>query len=350
MYATERGLPFGLAGLLGALLGLIAWILGGKLLGSAAIITGLLALSLALIPAAQAFGLAAREQVSLSLVRYFFGIEPPDVKVTRDVEYTKVGSVSLRLDVYQPLSPRGEQLLPALIVVHGGGWNGGAKGEMWRQSRLFAADGMVVFDIDYRLAGPQKRFPAPVADVKCTIGWVRQNAASFGADPERIALLGRSAGAHLALLAAYTPTDSALPPSCPAAGTSVKAVVSFYAPVDLAWGYAHPPRPDFYDGPAHLRNFLGGPPDSIPEVYRLASPHLHVTSSSPPTLAIHGMHDQLVRHDQLRILQNALETAGVPHHVVVLPWGTHGFDYFRSGWGSQIVEPLILRFLRAHLP
>lgn len=348
--AAELSFWFGLAGLLGAAVGLwtVRW--GHHMLGIATIATGLAAVSLGAIPAVQAMRVAAAEGMRLSLGRVLLGPGAlPAVEERRDIVYATVDGTPLRLDLYRPASNTSGAALPALIVIHGGGWDSGTKGGYADQSRAFAARGMVVFDVDYRLAREGRRFPVPLADVKCAIGWVKQNAATYGVDPGRIGLLGRSAGANLALLAAYTPAEADLAPSCPVADTAVQAVVSFYAPIDLIWGYTHPPRPDFYDGPGHLRAFLGGPPDNLEGRYLAASPRFQVSPSAPPTLAFHGARDAIVGVDHARFLRDALAEAGARHQVVILPWANHGFDFFRNGWGSQIAEPLIWRFFETYL-
>lgn len=348
--ASEWSLWFGLAGLIGALIGGVVWRLGSRAMGGPAVVCGLSTLVLAAVPLISALRVAQQEEVPLSLRRYFLGVETTSaVAELRDVVYAEVDQQPLRLDVYRPNAPARQGPMPTLVVIHGGGWNAGTKGDFPRQNRALARQGYVVFDIDYRLAGPKTRFPAPLADVKCAIGWVKRNAAMYGADPRRIGLLGRSAGAHLALLAGYTANEAALPASCAGDDTSVQAVVSFYAPVDLIYGYTHPPRPDFYDGPAHLRNFLGATPDAAPDAYKQASPRFQVRPGAPPTLVIHGGHDQIVRSIQARFLDEALQKAGVPHRLVLLPWANHGFDYAINGWGSQIVEPILLDFLRTNL-
>lgn len=346
--ASEWSLWFGLAGVIGASLGAVVLRRGGAIIGWLSILLGIGAVVLALIPAVQAWRVASRERVSLSVGRHFLGAPAVGpVEERPGIVYAEVAGRPLALDVYRPAA--GAAALPALIVIHGGGWNAGARGEFRAQSRALAADGLVVFDVDYRLAGPEARFPAQVADVKCAIGWVKRNATTYGVDPARIGLLGRSAGGQLALLAAYTPGQPALAPSCPADDTGVQAVVSFYAPVDLAWGYAHPPRPDFYDGPEHLRTYLGGPPEQLAEAYELASPNYQVTPSGPPALILHGGHDQIVRSEQAAFMEGALREAGVPQRTVILPWAGHGFDFARNGWGSQISEPLVREFLGEHL-
>lgn len=315
------------------------------------------------VPVAGAFGVAAQRGVSLSWGRYFFGAEHADalamIDVRRDVEFAAPGGHALRLDVYQPhhSTQRGSNtdaasrpLRPAVIVIHGGSWSGGTKSDFEVYDRWLAAGGRVVFDVEHRLANGAQRFPAQVMDIKCAIAWVKSHAAQYHVDPERIALLGRSSGGQLALLAAYTVNDPSLEPgSCGARETSVRAVVSFYGPTDLAWAYAHPGRPDVIDTRRVLENYLGGSPASTPQAYAAASPIEHVGAQSPPTLFLHGGHDQVVRAENVERISPKLAAAGVPFTYVHLPWANHGFDYNFDGWGSQIAQAEISKFLDSHL-
>ncbi len=348
--AIELSLWFGIAGLLGAVLGVVTLREGSTAVGSAALISGVLALGLGVIPPVRAHAAANREGVPLSATDYFLGWRhsPPAVEVQRDIVFGNVDGEPLRLDLYQGAgTPREHR--PAMVIIHGGSWSGGAKGEFQRFSRAMAGEGMAVFDVDYRLAGPDRRFPAQIGDVKCAIGWIKQNADAYRVDPDRIVLVGRSAGGQLALLAAYAPDNPGLPASCAAGDTSVGAVISYYAPVDQIWGYTHPAKHDLIQGAATLRNYIGGTPDDMADAYRLASPHLQVTSQAPPTLIFHGGHDRLVSVQHAYFLRDALRGAGAPHRLVVLPWADHGFDYFFDGWGSQITRPIIRDFLATHL-
>jgi acetyl esterase/lipase len=281
------------------------------------------------------------------------------VDVQRDVEFATPDGHSLRLDVYQPqYATRRERqandtstaLLPAVVVIHGGSWSGGAKSDFARYDRWLAAGGRVVFDVEHRLANSAQRFPAQIMDIKCAIAWVKTHAAQYHVDPDRLALLGRSSGGQLALLAAYTANDPTLRPgSCNAQETNVRAVISFYGPTDLAWDYTHPGRPDVIDTRHVLENYLGGSPTSAPQAYSSASPIEHVSAQSPPTLFLHGGHDQLVLSENTERIIPKLAAAGVPFTYIYLPWANHGFDYNFNGWSSQIAQAEIIKFLDSHL-
>ena len=315
------------------------------------------------VPVVEAYRVAAQRGVSLSWSRYLLGSRQADalamIDVQRDVEFATQDGHPLRLDVYKPPSPtqRGPQtdgasrpLSPAVIVIHGGSWRSGEKSDFESYDRWLAAGGRVVFDVEYRLANDAQRFPAQLTDIKCAIGWVKSHAAQYHVDAERLALLGRSAGGQLALLAAYTANDPTLRPgSCGDQETRVRAVISFYGPTDLAWDYAHPGRPDVIDTPRVLENYLGGSPASAPQAYASASPIEHVGAQSPPTLFLHGGHDQLVLAENVERIMPKLAAAGVPFTYVYLPWANHGFDYNFDGWSSQIAQAEIDKFLDSHL-
>jgi acetyl esterase/lipase len=315
------------------------------------------------VPVIEAYRTAAHRGLSLSWSRYLLGAEQADalamIDVQRDVEFATPDGHSLRLDVYQPVysTPRephrdvtSQPLSPAVIVIHGGSWSGGTKSDFASYDRWLAAGGRVVFDVEYRLANKTQPFPAQVMDIKCAIAWIKSHAAQYHVDPDRLALMGRSAGGQLALLAAYTANDPALQPGdCNAQDTSVRAVVSLYGPTDLAWDYTHPGRPDVIDTRHVLENYLNGSPASAPQTYASASPIVHVSAQSPPTLLLHGGHDQLILSENVERIIPKLAASGVPFTYVFLPWANHGFDFNFNGWSSQIAQAEISKFLDSHL-
>jgi acetyl esterase/lipase len=333
-----------------ALLGaLLAWAgaAGRWLAAGASLVLAAFALGVALIPPVQGVRLARQRRVAIDWKRYVTG--PIDMKAPhpdQTVVYATVDGRPLALDVYRPRATGAP--VPAVIVLHGGGWSGGDKGETPLQSERLAAQGYAVFDVQYRLA-PQPNWQSAVGDVKCAIGWVKHRAKEAGVeiDPARVTLLGRSAGGHLALLAAYAPDDPALPPSCPAGDTHVESVISFYGPTDMVWGYEHPSNPRVYQSSQRLRGFLGGPPSTAADAYAACTIAGHVTAKSPRTLLIHGNQDQFVSPAHVQFVAPRLQAVGVPHDVLIVPYGQHGFDYVVGGLGNQIAESAVLRFLAA---
>jgi acetyl esterase/lipase len=260
----------------------------------------------------------------------FRGIDPGDARVTRGVPFAMHDGVPLTLDVYRP--PRSGRF-PAVVQIYGGAWQTGAPSANEAFARYLAGHGYVVFAIDYRHA-PRWRWPAQLADVQAALRWVRANGVSYGADPARLALVGRSSGGQLAMVAAYGPDAPA-----------VRAVVIYYGPVDLTEGYRHPPRPD----PLHVRRveeaFLGGTPDEQPLRYREASPITYVTRPLPPTLLIYAGRDHIVEPRFGAMLQQRLQKTGTTSVLLEIPWAEHAFDAISNGPSAQLALYQTERFL-----
>lgn len=325
--------------------------LAGVVLGAAALMLAprrraLFALALGAtvvnaLPCLGALQAARRDGHRLSLREYVVGAPPATVTVELD-RMLDPGAADLRVDVYH--APGGGPH-PFVVVLHGGSWRHGDKGMGRHVSRFLAGAGFTVVDVRYRLA-PEHPFPAGIEDVKCVLGRLRQQAAALRLDPSRAVLLGRSAGGHMALLAAYAAGDRRIAPRCDVPDLPVQGVVGIYPVTDLVWGYEDPVRPDVVRGPQSLELYLGGPPSERPDVYRLASPLSWVDRPLPPTLLIHGAWDRMVRPGHSERLHHALAAAGHPSRMAVVPFAEHGFDLRPGGWGEQLARAEILRFLR----
>ena len=195
--------------------------------------------------------------------------------------------------------------------------------------------GYSVAVVEYRTA-PEFRFPAALEDVRQALAYLKENTANLGVDPGKFVLLGRSAGAQLALLEAYASGDE-----------SIRGVVSFYGPTDLPYAYAHPTNPRVADIQRPLEDYLGGSPGERDEAYREASPINFASPSSPPTLLVHGSRDDMVQLIQSERLAARLQGVSVPHLLVRLPWATHGFDHNIRGPGGQLSTYVVEAFLAA---
>jgi acetyl esterase/lipase len=252
------------------------------------------------------------------------------VRVVRDLAFAAPGGVRLLLDVYEPPQPGAR---PTLVVIPGGGWRSSDRRQGEPLQRYMAARGYLVVAVSYRHA-PDARFPAQLQDVRSALAFVRANAGALRVDTARVALVGASAGAHLALLAAYEP---GAPP--------VRAVVNYYGPSDLAAGYRDPPEPDPYDVRRVLADLLGGSPDQLPERYDAASPVRHARADVPPTLHVYGGRDHIVKPRFGRELHERLRAAGATSVYLELPWSEHGFNALLSGLGGQLSLYYSERFL-----
>jgi acetyl esterase/lipase len=346
-----------------ALLGMLMCALAGRAgARKSSLLATLLYVTIAvasLVPVALATKTSSAEGVPLSLTGYFADLSPvPERFADRSPEtvpYARSGGEVLKADVWEPPGDAkgpgrrsgadvAAQERPAVIVVHGGGWRSGERSDFPTWDAWLADEGYVVFDIDYRLSPPPSWRDAP-SDVACAVGWVKENASRYGVDPERVALMGRSAGGHLALLTAYEEGRAAATPGCVARDvrdTGVAAVVAFYPPTDLSrlssMGYL-----------GGMDGFVGGSLGTVPERYLHLSPVSHVDPGDPPTFLAHGGDDRTVPPGQSELLGVRLREAGVPHRLVELPWANHTFDFLWGGWGSQITRYSLKAFLDSNL-
>lgn len=226
--------------------------------------------------------------------------------------YAQTGDVELKLALYRP---KGSAPAPFVVVVHGGGWDGGDRGQLPELNRHLAARGIATASVDYRLA-PRWKWPTQREDLRAAIGFLTRNAGSLGLDGNRWVILGRSAGGQIAECVAFDEPPPGL-----------RGCVSFYAPSDLDFAYRLADPHDLLESRQLLINYLGGMPDEIPGVYNDASALRFVTQDSAPTLLLHGPGDALVWHRHSERLQKKLRENGVRCDFLSLPFATHGFDY-----------------------
>jgi acetyl esterase/lipase len=250
----------------------------------------------------------------------------------------------LKLDFYPPVSPTREMHpdpgpgggAPCIVVIHGGGWDGGDRTQLAGWNSRWAVRGYGVATIDYRLA-PRWKWPAQREDTVAAIAWLKAHAAQLGIDSTRLILLGRSAGGQVAAAVGYGAHDP-----------DIRGVVALYAPHDMPFVWSVSREDDALNSIKLMRQYLGGPPDGERrELYLSASSQALAETTSPPTLLIHGDLDTLswVRHGER--LSARLTELGVRHYFLRLPWATHGFDFNPNGPGGQLADYAIDRFLVA---
>jgi alpha-L-fucosidase 2 len=230
-------------------------------------------------------------------------------EIHTDIEYSRPGGTSLRLDAS---IPDGSGPFPAAIIVHGGGWVRGDKQiDVAPLFKPLSDAGFAWFSINYRLADDPLLFGLAVHDVEAAIRFVKQNAGEYRIDPDRLALIGESAGGQLAGMAAL---DGA-------PGTSVKAVVAMYAPTDLV---ALVKSSELI--PSAIRNSVQGTPFEGLLLARLAqlSPIEKVRAGMPPFLLIHGTADQLVPFAQSRTMCMKMQSVGASCDLFKVPGAGHG--------------------------
>ena len=312
--------------LVAALVGVLAWKIGGTMHTATMILAGIATVLFAL-PVVR-----YPREAPFSIRRLITGIEAPGVQVHRGVRPEPSTSSALAMDIYQPATVEQH---PILVQVYGGAWQRGAPGDNPAFASYFASRGYTVFAIDYRHA-PVSQWPAQIDDVRAALAWIRAHAADYHGDATRLAIFGRSSGAQLAMLAGFQ--DSA-----------VRAVISYYGPVNLARGWREPPSPDPIGSRPVLEAYLGGTPDQVPDRYAAASPIEHVSARVPPTLLIYGSRDHIVQAKYGRDLHARLSAAGAKSQLVEIPWADHAFDLIPGGLGGQLALWHTERFLEQTL-
>jgi acetyl esterase/lipase len=269
----------------------------------------------------------------------------PEPSWERDVVFWTIPDTErdLLCDIWRPANGKASGL--AFIFLHGSAWAAFDKDFGTRPFfRHMAAHGHTVMDVAYRLI-PEVDIYGMVGDAKRAVAWIKANADRYSVNPEKVVLAGASAGGHIALLAGYTPRHPELTPEdLQNADLSVCGVVSFYGNTDLATDYGTfgvekiaakiPPVPigtrlgsmEAFQYAGRLDILLGGHPEEVPDMYRLASPTTHAHPGSPPTLLLQGEDDFLVPADATRAHHTRLVELGVPAINVIFPWTDHMFD------------------------
>jgi acetyl esterase/lipase len=246
---------------------------------------------------------------------------PQSIEEFRNIEYKNINGKSLQLDIYK--SKNLNTAAPLLVFIHGGGWKGGNRSDYLVYLIAFAEKGYVTATVSYSLL-KDSPYPGCVEDIKDAVGWFFNNGEKYGYDPDRIALIGGSAGAHLAMLAAYgwknseAGTDSI---KIPEISHKIKAVIDIYGPVDLTTVYAR--------NQPLVTSFISHSYMEAPELYREASPLQYLNKSNPPTMILHGTSDELLPLSQSDLLKEMLDSLGVPCVYYKVPLWPHGMDYVK---------------------
>jgi acetyl esterase/lipase len=255
--------------------------------------------------------------------------------VVRDVVYRTEGDRPERLDVYRPSGEPPPGGWPVVLAIHGGGWRRFSKDSYGPKVSPLLRYGYAIVAPDYTLSAPgRSSWPENIVDLRAALRWIGSNGAGLGLNSLRVAAMGESSGAHLALLLG---TDQDASRGLP----RVNAVVDYYGPADLiALDGATP------GGTAAVHQFLGGPSAAIRSRYIAASPIEHVTSDDPPVLLVQGTADPIVPASQSEAMALALRRAGVGAKLIELSGVGHGFG-FQVGGRNLLSE--VVGFLNSSL-
>ena len=248
---------------------------------------------------------------------------PDSVKSEIDVVYGKANDVSLKLDLYLPKA-EAKKPRPVVVWIHGGGWLAGNKSSgAGMLAGLVASGDYAGVSVGYRLTNVAP-WPAQIHDCKAAIRWIRANAKKYQFDPDRIGVMGSSAGGHLVSMlgtsAGYKELEG--DNGSPGQPSKVQCVVDICGPSDFLNFFKDNPNPASARTP--IQKLLGGMPNEKEEVARSASPVTYVTKAAPPFLILHGTQDRTVPLAQAETLHAALKKAGADSTLVKIEGGGHG--------------------------
>ncbi len=307
------------------------------------------------------------KKVRFRLSHYFSGIHykrlEECVTTVDDVTYKEVENETLKLNVY---SPKKEGKYPIIIYIHGGGWMRGSKDRFLelRILKRLAYMGFVVFNIDYRLApipnlATFQEIPHDnptiremVSDVRASILYVTKNALKYKGDTNSLFLFGRSAGAHLALLTAFSCEDKFFDMEgieCSIHDFDISGVIAFYPATDLV------ELNEFYEdegSPVFKQSLYRSTGTTIEEsrnLYEIFSPISYVTEENleriPPVFLAAGSKDRIFDVYQSEELNEELQKLGLTSVLLEFPWANHAFDAVINGPGGQLVFQYLSQFL-----
>ncbi len=259
------------------------------------------------------------------------------------IPFAEVEGRELLLDLYLPaLTDRP----PLVVYVHGGAWRSGSRSRM-PLSRL-VDHGFAVASVDYRLS-PEAKFPAQIHDIKAAIRFLRANETMYGYSANRIAIVGSSAGGHLAALVGVTNRHPQLEGNVGnhlGESSDVQAVVSYYGASNLLTILMQSTPKGLDVRVPALKLLLGGLPENHEEAARLASPVHHVDVSDPPMYLLHGDQDAQMPINQAHELHGAYQSKGLPVHFAVLHGAGHGGESFHDAARSRSVSEFLSEHVR----
>jgi len=288
-----------------------------------------------------------RRQLGVSIlalllsVRASAGVDSNRWELVRDVEYAHVGELSLKLDLYVP---RGKVHPPLLLWVHGGAWRSGSKKDM-PLARL-VEEGYGVASPDYRLS-IQAKFPAQIHDLKAAIRFLRAHGGEWHLPTSKIVIGGDSAGGHLAALVGVSNGEAELEGAVGndlGQSSDVQGIISFYGGANLTTILKQSTPHGLSVRVPALDLLLGGQPEDVPAIARLASPVFHVDKNDPPLLLLHGDQDPQMPVNQALELCGAYQKAKAPVQLEIVHGAAHGGAMFYDEERLAVVR----QFLKSH--
>lgn len=267
---------------------------------------------------------------------------PPGIIIHNNIPYNNDTLKKHLLDIYLPANVKGK--CPLLVFVHGGGWLVNDKyadmGYMGNTLSAILNQGIAIASIDYRWS-TQAVFPAQIQDCNRAVSFLYDNAEKYGLDKTRIALMGFSAGGHLASLQGLSKNNDVAAFYMPGSSKkfNFKAVVDFYGPSELiALKSSEDPK-----SPESI--LLGAAPLDRPDLAKIASPATYVDKNDPPFLIIHGEKDESVPYQQSKLLSGWLTVKGVKNELIIVK----GAPHYGVMFDVEEVRAKVVAFLKSYL-
>ena len=269
-------------------------------------------------------------------------IFPKGTQLHGNINYNNDSLQKHLLDIYLP--PNAKKKVPLVVFVHGGGWLVNDKyadiGYMKKTVAEIVNQGYALASIDYRFA-TQAIFPAQIQDCNRAVSFLVDNADTYGFDTDRIAVMGFSAGGHLASMMGLSKNDDVTDFFMSETNTAFnfKAVVDFYGPAELILfpGANDPKSPEAL--------LIGAAPLDRPDLAKVASPVTYVDKNDPPFLIIHGEKDDMVSPRQSQLLSAWLTTKNVENELIFVENAPH----FGEMFDVDDIRAKVIDFLQKHL-
>jgi acetyl esterase/lipase len=269
-------------------------------------------------------------------------IFPEGTILHADIPYNNDNLQKHLFDIYLPADAKGK--LPLVIFIHGGGWLSNDKyadmGYMKKTVAEIISKGFALASIDYRFS-TQAVFPAQIQDCNRAISFLYDNAHKYGFDREHFAVMGFSAGGHLASMVGLSKNDEIKSFYMPGTSNdfSIKAVIDFYGPAELIL------FPGANDEKSPEGVLIGAAPLARPDLAKAASPVTYVDKSDPPFLIIHGEKDELVSTKHSQLLSSWLSVVGVQNELIIIKDAPH----FGEMFDADDIRKKVIAFLSNHL-
>lgn len=267
---------------------------------------------------------------------------PPGTVLHANIAYNNDSHKKHLLDIYLPANAKGK--IPLVILIHGGAWLSNDKyadmGYMTKTLAAIISNGFAIASIDYRFS-TEAVFPAQIQDCNQAVSFLYENADKYGIDKNRLAVVGFSAGGHLASMIGLSHNNNIPLFFMPGAVNTfnIKAVVDYYGPADLVLF----PASDDEKSPESI--LIGATPLARPDLAKTASPITYVDKNDPPFLIIHGEKDDMVLPKQSRLLHSWLNVSGVKSELIIVKDAPH----YGAMFDAEEISLKVLSFLKNQL-